>query len=148
MNKKYMIKAVLDGLIQGFTLYCLVMILLSLPVSYSSFISCLLAGGILGIISASIYFILVRKESRKNIIKFSIISIIFFILFNIIALVIRMQFHLNILPLRELGNGDGILILFICAFFLIPNFVLRFITCVVLFIQKKTGKKTGDGSMS
>lgn len=140
--KKYFLKALLDGFISSLVLDCLDIFLLSVYASSLSLKQYLLLGVLGAMISSAIYFVFILKESsNKNILRFSLMSIFSFILCMAIMLGIHLTFSIDFLPLREVNNGDGIMLLFTIGSFILSSIVIRFYIFSTLIIKNLQQRK-------
>lgn len=136
MKKRIFLKAVLDGLIQSLILVCLETFSISVYASNLSLEQHLLIGASSAVLSAVVYVVLTLKESNnKKLACFSLISILFFVLNMVSILAIRLTFRFNFMPLREVNNADGILILFIIGCYILVSIILRICVFVISIIK-------------
>lgn len=132
--KKYLI-SITDGILQGF---CIAKVLSG--IAFSQFIlkitlhPFLIIGSIIALVTATLYFFLLFKEkSNKNILKFSAISFVSFL----ISSPILFALPFTIFSQREIVDADGLMYMFILTFFLITAVVVRFGILVSIFVRNK-----------
>ena len=138
MNKKLFKKAALDGLIQSLILFCLETFLVSKYFSNVSLKRFLLVGLFSAVLSTVVFVMFTIKEStNKAIMFFWIISTLCFILCDVVMLALRLTFKLDFLPLREVNNANGILIVFAIGCFMLSTIILRVCAFIVLIIKNQ-----------
>lgn len=138
MNKRILIKAVFDGLIQSLILAGLGTFSISVYSANLALEQYLLIGVICAIFSAVVYAVFTVKEfSNKKIIYFSLVGILCFVLSIVSILALYLTFSFNFVPLREINNADGILILFSIVCYILASIIFR-ICIFVLSIIKNT----------
>ncbi len=135
MKKTSYIKAITDGVIQGF---CGTKLLLGItfsqfaseaPIQTYVVIACILA-----LFTATIYFFLIHKErSNKNLLTLSAISFLSFA----ISSPILFALPFSILPQREIGDTEGIFLMLVLAFFFITAVVIRLGVLVGVLVKNK-----------
>lgn len=138
MNKKMILKAILDGFVESLTLICLGLFLVSTYALNLTLNHGLWLGFLGAVICVVVFALLIRKEtSNKVIILYFLINIFSFILCYAIMMSIRMVSEFEIFSLRDVNNGDGILLLFVNGCFVLSSLVLRVCVLVVLAIKNK-----------
>ena len=125
MNKKVFFRAILDGVFQSLILTCLVMFTISEYTSILSLEQILLIAASCAVLSSVHYTILALKEStKKKLVYFSLTSFLGFFLSMVITVIFRISVRLNVWPLREVNNADGILILFAIGCYILTSIIL------------------------
>ena len=135
MKKTSYIKAIADGILQGF---CGTKLLLGLtfsqfaietPIETHLVIACLIP-----LITAIVYFLLIHKEqSNKNLLKLSATSFLSFVFSS--PILFAMPF--TVFPQREIGDAEGIGLMLIVSFFILSAVVLRLGTFVGILVRNK-----------
>lgn len=149
MNKRIIIKSTIDGLTQSLIFACLGFFCISEYASTLSLKQYLMIGVLGAILSAAVYIVLALKETKnKNLVCFSLTSILWFALFTVLLLTIYVTFNIEFLPFHKANNVNGIMILFTQACYILVSFVLRTSCFVIMIIKHKSHKKTEDGSLS
>lgn len=91
-----------------------------------------LVPGLLGVISAAVFVLCVRAEERIG--RLCLWSAVFCLLTWVLALVNAVECHVRLLPLREVSNGDGLLLVLMAGSYMLTALSLRFIVWIeVLF---------------
>ena len=139
MKQKWLRQAIIDGLLN--TISYIVLEWFVVSIFFDRFISddksflfiCLLGP----IINSIIYYkFLSKKESVKELLFLTFVSALIFIVCMMIRLVCMVtQIFTFTLFQRELGNGDGILILFIAFIFLASTIVFRLFILVYEIVR-------------
>lgn len=141
MNKRILIKAVFDGLIQSLILVCLGIFSISEYASNLSLEQYLSVGALSAIFTSVVYIVLIPKEPNNKIFMyFSLLCIFCFVLSMVSVLAILLTLRLDLSSLRKVNNADGILILFITGGYLLASTILRVGVFVATII--KNSKKT------
>ena len=144
--KKYVIKAMLDGFMQELILFLLTNFNLSKYTSNFTLKNILVLTVLCSVLSSVIYSIFIKKvNSIKKKISFSIISQLSFVVFALIILALRVTVSLNILPLREINNADGLLILLSTVFYIFISFIFKLFILIILCIKQR--KKENNGTV-
>lgn len=135
MKRTSYIKAIADGILQGF---CGTKLLLGLtfsqfaietPIETHLVIACLIP-----LITAIVYFLLIHKEqSNKNLLKLSATSFLSFVFSS--PILFAMPF--TVFPQREIGDAEGIGLMLIVSFFILSAVVLRLGTFVGILVRNK-----------
>lgn len=148
MNKRIFIIAVFDSFIQSLLLVCLGTFSISVYSSKLSLNQYLLIGVLSAILSAVVYVVVMLKESNnKKLVCFLLLGLLCFVLSMVLMLAILIIFKFNFIPLREVNNADGILILYTTGCYILVSFILRlcaFVISIIKNIRTKT-KNTGNG---
>ena len=156
MSDKIFLKAAPDGIVQSLILFLSAEYTMSVYSSNQSVIYQLFfISGLCAILSATIYFLFLMKETcNKRIAFFSLSSILWFILTVVVILIILIavptilqnQFPISVFPLREeVNNADGIWMMFVTGAFILFSFVLKlilFLTFIIRNMYKTKGKKS------
>lgn len=145
-NKKIVLTSVLDGFFQFFILQLLSGLVLSKYVADISFDVALVFSVIAGILATVTYFVFLFKErTNSTIILFSVGSCFTFILLEIILMIIKISFSgtWTHFPMREVGNADGILLIFTTVFLISTAFIIKLCMFVVFLLKNiyKSRKK-------
>lgn len=147
MKQKWLCQAIIDGLLNTISYIVLEWFLLS--IFFDRIISddksflfiCLLTP----IINSIIYYkFLNKRESIKELISLTSISVLVFIVSMLIRFVCMVKPIFTFIPFqRELGNGDGILILLSASIFLASTIVFRILILIyeILRICMKKNKE-------
>ncbi|MBR4058022.1 MAG: hypothetical protein IKK00_07855 [Oscillospiraceae bacterium] len=136
MNKRIVLKAALDGLIQSLILVCLGTFSVSVYASNLSLEKHLLIGASSAALSAFVYVALTLKESdNKKLTRFSLNSLLFFILSTVVIFAIRLTFRFGFMPLREVNHADGILLLFVIGCYILASIVLKICVYIISVIK-------------
>lgn len=132
--KQYLI-SIADGVILAF---CGTKVLLG--ITFSQFASetpmenHLIIACIVALLTAIIYFLLIRKErSIKNILKLSAISFLCFV----ISSPIQLALPFSIFPQREIGDAEGIGLMLVLASFFITAVVVRLGILIGVWVRNK-----------
>lgn len=145
MNKRFFIIAVLDSFIQSLILVCLGTFSISVDSSNLSLNQYLLIGVLSAILSAVVYVVVMLKESNnKKLVCFLLLGLLCFILSMVLTLAILIIFKFNFIPLREVNNADGILILYMTGSYILVSFILRlcaFVISIIKNIRINVGRK-------
>lgn len=142
MNKKRILNAFIDGIIQSFLVFFAGVFPVLLNVPSLSLTQYLLLGALTGLFSAVVFFILAQKESNKRrIIQFSLFCVLWFVLCTVILLIIWSSLPVGCLPLRELNNADGLLILFTQGSYILSSLILRLCIFLILFFNRPSNPK-------
>lgn len=135
MKKEYK-KSILDGIIQGvlvcfFPKYIVSVFFVDEPIELNIVFTVVLC--VLSIIS--FYYLILRKEEK--ILLNSFISFMMFLTILTLNFINLFTLNIKILPLREVSNADGLLILLLMYLYLVPTVILRLIAFIIAFIIKK-----------
>ena len=135
MKKEYK-KSILDGIIQGvlvcfFPKYIVSVFFVDEPIELNIVFTIILC--VLSIIS--FYYLILRK--KEKILLNSFISFMVFLIILTLNFINLFTLNIKILPLREVSNADGLLILLLMYLYLVPTVILRIITFIIAFIIKK-----------
>ncbi len=97
----------------------------------------LVVASINGALMALLYYLFLRKEnSVKRIAIFTAISFLAFALLFSIWFVCSVTFGIEYPFARELGNGDGLLIMFALGAYFVVNLLFRFVVFIALVIRR------------
>ena len=97
----------------------------------------LVVASINGALMALLYYLFLRKEnSVKRIAVFTAISFLAFVLLFSIWFVCSVTFGIEYPFARELGNGDGLLVMFTLGAYFVVNLLLRFVVFIALVIRR------------
>ena len=121
-NKRYIFLAIIDGITRGALLFLLVEFIGSTYID--AFANWVVLTVIFAGLSAIVFWLLIAHPGSKPIIVFFSGSALyllacFLIFFNYLSI------GIHILPMRELSNGDGILLLFVGGSYEVLSFVAR-----------------------
>ena len=135
MKKEYK-KSILDGIIQGvlvcfFPKYIVSVFFVDEPIELNIVFTIVLC--VLSIIS--FYYLILRK--KEKILLNSFISFMVFLIILTLNFINLFTLNIRILPLREVSNADGLLILLLMYLYLVPTVILRLIAFIIAFIIKK-----------
>lgn len=135
MKKEYK-KSILDGIIQGvlvcfFPKYIVSVFFVDEPIELNIVFTIILC--VLSIIS--FYYLILRK--KEKILLNSFISFMVFLIILTLNFINLFTLNIKILPLREVSNADGLLILLLMYLYLVPTVILRLIAFIIAFIIKK-----------
>lgn len=135
MKKEYK-KSILDGIIQGvlvcfFPKYIGSVFFVDEPIELNIVFTIILC--VLSIIS--FYYLTLRK--KEKILLNSFISFMVFLSILTLNFINLFTLNIRILPLREVSNADGLLILLLMYLYLVPTVILRLIAFIIAFIIKK-----------
>ena len=139
--KKGYFYSVLDGVIQGVIICLLSQYFFSIymvePVEMNIIVILTL------IIISVISFIFLILHKTKEMIRIKLaISIISFLAVIFLDFINLMTLNINVLPLRETSNADGLLIIFFVIPYFVVIVVLRIITLIIRNIIEKQKEKT------
>ena len=140
MRKGYFY-SVLDGVIQGVIICLLSQYFFSIymvePVEMNIIVILTL------IIISVISFIFLILHKTKEMIRIKVaISIISFLAVIFLDFINLMTLNINVLPLRETSNADGLLIIFFVIPYFVVIVVLRIIALIIRNIIEKQKEKT------
>lgn len=139
--KKGYFYSVLDGVIQGVIICLLSQYFFSIymvePVEMNIIVILTL------IIISVISFIFLILHKTKEMIRIKLaISIISFLAVIFLDFINLMTLNINVLPLRETSNADGLLIIFFVIPYFVVIVVLRIIALIIRNIIEKQKEKT------
>jgi hypothetical protein len=126
--------AILDGVVRGLLLYGLGEYITSQYSQYA-YAHYLIAAAICAFISIFLSFLLSKKESRLA--MFYGISQVFFVLFALLIFVNYMTIGVHVLPMRELGDADGLLIMLVQGVFLLISEHIRLVILFAVHIHRR-----------
>ena len=148
MKNKMILKAIIDGAV-----LTIVLVLLnglestSLMLHRNGLTALIIISAAVAILFAVIYLLMLRKETiNKVIIRFSLISVLCFVITLIVVMAVCITLHIsvaNIFSSRELGNVDGIILLLITGTFVAVSTVVRLGILVALLIKNNRREKSG-----
>lgn len=135
MKKEYK-KSILDGIIQGvlvcfFPKYIVSVFFVDEPIELNIVFTIILC--VLSIIS--FYYLILRK--KEKILLNSFISFIVFLIILTLNFINLFTLNIKILPLREVSNADGLLILLLMYLYLVPVVILRLFAFMIALVIKK-----------
>ena len=121
MKKEYK-KSILDGIIQGvlvcfFPKYIVSVFFVDEPIELNIVFTIILC--VLSIIS--FYYLILRK--KEKILLNSFISFMVFLIILTLNFINLFTLNIKILPLREVSNADGLLILLLMYLYLVPTVI-------------------------
>lgn len=150
-KKCFWLKPICDGVVQGALFDCLSSFYVSIYSVCLGTGTNLLIGIICSIVSMSIFHLLISKEtSNKSLAKFSLISLITFVLYITISFALRITFSsLNIKyptllifsPAIDNDNG-GLMLLIWLMFYCSLTIILRIAILIALWLKNKKVKKS------
>lgn len=139
--------AVFDGILRAAALLVLIdfatstfYITLNMTYSEELFAIVLMPVAIAFLLSAVLVVLSFKKyRSEFKAWKYISISAVTFILsLFVFELLNNSGLHLRLFPIRELSNADGLVIILICAAFLIANIVGRITAITVIYLKTKS----------
>ncbi len=135
MKKEYK-KSILDGIIQGvlvcfFPKYIVSVFFVDEPIELNIVFTIILC--VLSIIS--FYYLILRK--KEKILLNSFISFMVFLIILTLNFINLFTLNIKILPLREVSNADGLLILLLMYLYLVPTVILRLFAFMIALVIKK-----------
>ncbi len=135
MKKEYK-KSILDGIIQGalvcfFPKYIVSVFFVDEPIELNIVFTIILC--VLSIIS--FYYLILRK--KEKILLNSFISFMMFLTILTLNFINLFTLNIKILPLREISNADGLLILLLMYLYLVPVVILRLFAFMIALVIKK-----------
>lgn len=136
--KKLIFKSIIDGVLNFVCYIILMWFTVSVFVdTMASMQALLVVASVNGALMALLYFLFLRKErSVKCIVTFTAISIIVFVVLFSIWFVCSVTFGIEYPFARELGNGDGLLVMFTLGAYFIVNLLFRFVVFIALVIRR------------
>ena len=136
--KKLIFKSIIDGVLNFVCYIILTWLTISVFVdTMASMQALLVVASVNGALMALLYFLFLRKErSVKRIVAFSAISIIVFVVLFSIWFVCSVTFGIEYPFARELGNGDGLLVMFTLGAYFVVNLLFRFVVFIALVIRR------------
>lgn len=136
--KKLIFKSIIDGVLNFVCYIILMWFTVSVFVdTMASMQALLVVASVNGALMALLYFLFLRKERSVNcIVTFTAISIIVFVVIFSIWFVCSVTFGIEYPFARELGNGDGLLIMFTLGAYFIVNLLFRFVVFIALVIRR------------
>ncbi len=142
--KKYF-WSMLDGSLQSLIFVLLIEVIVSPYWNDFGFFEILFF--VLLVILSVISSLLFINKCEQCVVRCSLISFVFFIFTLVLSFINNIEWKIRLIPRRELGNADGIIIMFFASIYLIILFVEKL--AVLIFMVIKEHKKTehkGDGS--
>lgn len=133
MKKCHLCKAALDGF-----LHALLLMLLneaaSSPLALTLSVSlCMLGSLIAGLLSTVIYVLFLRHERKSRCVTLTtLLSMAFCVLTLVAGFFWKMSIPLQLLPTREMNAGDGLLLVFLSATYLLFSASLRVCAWIVM----------------
>ena len=150
MNKVLVYKALLEGTIQAILFHA---VTVTFVVVYSHnrmydfeafqrwMYASLVVIGVCAVLDSGVYFWFLFHESNNwKLCLFSLLSLLCFWLWRAVIFVWYLTFPIP-LPLGELGNADGFVIVLAAGVFLLVSFVCRFFICLGLMIKNSYRKR-------
>lgn len=136
--KKLIFKSIIDGVLNFVCYIILMWFTVSVFVdTMASMQALLVVASVNGALMALLYFLFLRKErSVKCIVTFTAISFLAFALLFSIWFVCSVSFGINYPFARELGNGDGLLVMFTLGAYFVVNLLFRFVVFIALVIRR------------
>ena len=125
-KKKFYLQAIVDGSLRSFLGSLLDVFILSIYASNLAFEHFVIIALICGILSSTLYWVFIRKEnSNKSIIIFSLLSMGGCIVSYGIILMLQIFGWFVSLPVREVNNADGLIVMMIAGVYLGSAFLMR-----------------------
>ena len=131
--------SVLDGFLQGLIFVLLIEVIVSPYWNGLGFFEIVFF--VLLVISSVMSSLLFINKSGQYVTWGSLISFVFFILTLILAFVNNIEWKIRLIPRRELGNADGIIIMFFASIYLIILFVEKLAVLIFMVIKEHKKKK-------
>ena len=131
--------SVLDGFLQGLIFVLLIEVIVSPYWNGLGFFEIVFF--VLLVISSVMSSLLFINKSGQYVTRGSLISFVFFILTLILAFVNNIEWKIRLIPRRELGNADGIIIMFFASIYLIILFVEKLAVLIFMVIKEHKKKK-------
>ncbi len=131
--------SVLDGFLQGLIFVLLIEVIVSPYWNGLGFFEIVFF--VLLVISSVMSSLLFVNKSGQYVTRGSLISFVFFILTLILAFVNNIEWKIRLIPRRELGNADGIIIMFFASIYLIILFVEKLAVLIFMVIKEHKKKK-------
>lgn len=129
-------KSLIDGIFQSLIFSIVGSLPTTLYTQKFSLEQYLFLAFVLAVFSTFFYFLLLqREENTKKIILISLMSMLWFVLLLILLFIIRLTVPFNVIPIKPLGNPDGIAILFVSSFWICTTTVLRLVVLLILIFR-------------
>ena len=137
--------SVLDGFLQGLIFVLLIEVIVSPYWNGLGFFEIVFF--VLLVISSVMSSLLFVNKSGQYVTRGSLISFVFFILTLILAFVNNIEWKIRLIPRRELGNADGIIIMFFASIYLIILFVEKLAVLIFMVIKEHKKRKNNQGTV-
>lgn len=142
MKHKLLFQALIDGILSAIGLISLEWLITSvLFANVYSTMPLIFASVTPAILLSVVYLLFLRsKKSTKELICFSLISVVMFIFVMIISFVHSLTIHVQVPFQRELSNADGFLIVITSNFYLLTLIILKLIILICQITKKQRSK--------
>ena len=141
MKEKFLPASLLDGGVRAALLWVLTEFSVSALLTdwkLDIYIAPLICAGVFALVSGTLSWLLLRRFSqRKTLVFYGLASLGWFLLGFIFLFLNYMTLKLRLFPVRALGLGDGLMLLFETAGFAFGSGLLRLICLAVLFFRRK-----------
>lgn len=130
--------AIIDGVARGILLMLPgeMLVLFHCDSAYIISMVVAIAGAL---ISAAIFRHSLRFAER--LVRFYFLDILIFVITNLILLLNYTELHIFLIPRRELGNADGIIMIMAEAIFMVTSVLFRVVLLIAESALRKTNKK-------
>lgn len=95
---------------------------------------------LLGVISAAVFVLCLCQEARIS--RLCLWSMLFCLMTWGLALVNALAWHVRLLPLREWGNGDGLMLVLMAGMYMVTALSLRFVVWLVALVWRSSREET------
>lgn len=141
MKEKFLPASLLDGGVRAALLWVLTDFSVAAPLAdwgLDIYIAPLVCAGVFALLSGALSGLLMaRFQQRKTLLFFWLTSFGWFLLGCIFLFLNHMTVKLHLFPMRALGLGDGLMLLFETAGYAFGSGILRFVCLAVLFFRRK-----------
>lgn len=142
-KNRILLHSALDGCARGVMAFLLSELTCSVYMDMDKqFSLCLALAGVCAVLSAA-FLLLHGKKTACELWKIYGLGEVFYLLMGGIAFLNDMFFHLSLFPRREMGNGDGLLLLFIMGLYVVLSEILRLVFLFAGIALNKTRNQNG-----
>lgn len=129
----------MDGVIKCFLLFLPGELLMLFPADVPVYMGTVTA--LFGIAVSVVLFTMLARKEKHRLWRFYLLSQVFFVCAVACALVNYIELHLFLIPRRELGNGEGLIMLFSMGMFLLLSELVRIVLCASLSANERIEKR-------
>ena len=130
---------VFEGILRSFILFFLCDWAVSIYEPSSLLFDTVFVIGIIGY-ALVLFFINKQQKDNRSLIKSFLFGSLFFFVASVFAFYSKIDTPWNFMPVRELGNGNGIALLSIFGLYFALTFVIRFLLFMFFFSQNKKSR--------
>ncbi len=140
MRRDTLVRGIADGLINAILLFVLGEYCVS-KFAGESYVGILYATIVCTGLSIAVSFP-ITYYTKGNMLGYYIVGRIVFLLSGGLVLLNYLYLHFHIFPLRDLGNADGLVVIFAQGCYLLFSESIRFAFCLAAALNKKLSNKT------